>query len=593
MSAKSLKVDVLKLQRESLIKKADELEALTPIAVTTSAWCADLTEDLSGEVGTIEIPGESVHLQIQPGYEDNAEYDEDRDGILNPTITQSPAQAYYNLAMLPGWQKWMPTYRHGTLSNLSGDLCTVTLDQALSSQQDLDVNQSTVLNSVPIDYMECNGAAFSNGDKVLVEFEGQEFTSPKVIGFKDNPQPCGTRILKLTARKLYAPNYLKKYSFYWDVQKDSLATWTKNDGSTGTAVVLDDDVSNWLDTFDEVSETLYSAKETVRVSKYEGFDNDWCGVPYDLSKCDGDTVDESTDQSNTEPVSIPTMGISFNATSTLTGDCQSEYYKDPNYPGDETCDLHLIKNWEYGVYQTFSALHSFAFKDFSGNYYGGSFVYEAQNNTDYVAMFDLSGTRVLDADQAADNYEPATTTMYRYSSSGSEVYTLSFYNPFGVPATGTITLDRDIAFDCDVDDMSTCSSTTGAVVGTVEELNYPGFSELNYLDGVYDPKGFFVSVTQVKLNIGVKSQDYRVSSDMFSCGTVYLCLEPTGTATTWVESLAEHGIYTYKGSASSVSTTNPFTASEKHDELTLRAGILLSQMGSANIWEDLDIEILE
>ena len=46
------------------------------------------------------------------------------------------------------------------------------------------------LSMVPVEYMNCHAAAFADGDEVLVEFSGQDWTSPKVIGFKKNPQTC-------------------------------------------------------------------------------------------------------------------------------------------------------------------------------------------------------------------------------------------------------------------------------------------------------------------------------------------------------------------------------------------------------------------
>jgi len=38
--------------------------------------------------------------------------------------------------------------------------------------------------------MECNGAAFEEGDEVVIEFQGQDWNNPRVIGFKENPKPC-------------------------------------------------------------------------------------------------------------------------------------------------------------------------------------------------------------------------------------------------------------------------------------------------------------------------------------------------------------------------------------------------------------------
>jgi hypothetical protein len=102
----------------------------------------------------------------------------------------TPAAAFYNLAMLPGWQKWKPTYRYGTITAIDGDTATLTLEAVTSTQQSLGVNQTSTLTNVPIEYMSCNGAAFEVGDEVLVKFTGQDWASPKIIGFKDNPVAC-------------------------------------------------------------------------------------------------------------------------------------------------------------------------------------------------------------------------------------------------------------------------------------------------------------------------------------------------------------------------------------------------------------------
>lgn len=186
--AKELK----KLMRASYQKRKDYINDNLPEDPTVSAWCGDLTEDLSGNVGTIEIPGERGIIQIQPGYEGGAAYDTTRDGQLQPAIANTPEGTFYNLAMLPGWQKWMPTYRHGIISNIDtdNDTCDVALDVVESSQQGLAVNQESNLSGIPIEYMSCNSSAFEDGDAVLVKFEGQEWSGAKVVGFKDNPKPC-------------------------------------------------------------------------------------------------------------------------------------------------------------------------------------------------------------------------------------------------------------------------------------------------------------------------------------------------------------------------------------------------------------------
>lgn len=183
--------NVAELKKTALEKRIEYMTANMPDNPTITAWCADLTEDLSGDVGTIEVPGERGQVVIQPGYDDNAVYDANRDGQLAPSLNNTFEGLFYNLAMLPGWQKWKPTYRFGTISNLIGDTCDVVLEPAKSSQQSLDVNQTATLTSVPIEYMTCDGSAFSNGDNVVVEFVDQNWSDPKVIGFKDNPVTCG------------------------------------------------------------------------------------------------------------------------------------------------------------------------------------------------------------------------------------------------------------------------------------------------------------------------------------------------------------------------------------------------------------------
>lgn len=185
--------DVLELKKTSCEKQIEYLQGHMPEDPTVSAWCGDLTEDLSGDVGTIEIPGERSIVQIQPGYDNNAVYNTERDGQLQPAIAGTPAGTFFNLAILPGWQKWFPTYRHGIISNIDADAdtCDVELDVVESSQQGLVVVpfDRNLLN-IPIEYPDCNSGAFGDGDNVLVKFEGQEWSGAKVIGFKDNPKGC-------------------------------------------------------------------------------------------------------------------------------------------------------------------------------------------------------------------------------------------------------------------------------------------------------------------------------------------------------------------------------------------------------------------
>ena len=220
------KINVLTLKQKSKEVRLAYLTDNMPADPVLPAWCTDLTENLTGEVGTIEVPGERGTVMIQPGYEGNASYDAVRDGQLQPAIAATPESAFYNLAMLPGWQKWKPTYRFGTITSLNlaaveggTDYCDVALDAALSSKQSLDVNQATQLLSVPITYMTCNGAAFKIGDEVIVQFTDQDWTKPRVIGFKNNPKSCEECVVFLVGNGI-AP---KSAAVVWDIKKGCVA----------------------------------------------------------------------------------------------------------------------------------------------------------------------------------------------------------------------------------------------------------------------------------------------------------------------------------------------------------------------------------
>jgi len=153
-----------------------------------TAYCADFTEDASGIVATIEMPGEDATVVIAPAGSPPA-----NDGFLIDRALQSPEQAFFNAAILPGWQKYKPTYRRGVITALdeSTDTANVSLYADASSAQGLDVNQTDSLSGVPVRYMTCNAGAFSVGDKCVVEFAGQDWGAPTVIGFVDGPKPCG------------------------------------------------------------------------------------------------------------------------------------------------------------------------------------------------------------------------------------------------------------------------------------------------------------------------------------------------------------------------------------------------------------------
>lgn len=231
----------LKAQRLSASKSLEFLKNNTPDNDIADAWCADLTDGLSGEVGTAEVPGKRGVVQILPGYEDGAAYNADRDGILQPAIAANPFTLYFNLCLFPAWRKWLPTFRHGEIIDLDGsaDTCDVQLDPVVGVQS-INCNQSETLTGIPIIYMDCNSSAFDIGDRVLVEFSGQKWSGAQVIGFETDPQPCEIPEFLFIVLQGYdtsdgyiiAQNYEEdnayQETFYiailWDINKDKPIT---------------------------------------------------------------------------------------------------------------------------------------------------------------------------------------------------------------------------------------------------------------------------------------------------------------------------------------------------------------------------------
>jgi len=182
-----------KLQRVSLKKRLEMLNALEG-AYETVAWCADLTESLSGEIGTAEIARDpDTGILILPGYGDNSPsaYNRDRDGAMQNPLGNTAFQSYLNLCLFPAAQKYAPRYRIGEISAMTGSSCDIQINPISSRVRSIGITPVVTLESVPISYMDCDGTAFSVGDRVLVKFRGAGWGDPQVIGFESNPKSCG------------------------------------------------------------------------------------------------------------------------------------------------------------------------------------------------------------------------------------------------------------------------------------------------------------------------------------------------------------------------------------------------------------------
>lgn len=235
---RALKAEKLAMQKS--IERIDALPALRQI----DAWCADLTEDLSGEVATAEVNAEADQVLVRPGFEGRSVYDPARDGALQPALSGTPASVYYNLAMLPGTQKWRPTYRIGTITAIDYKIgtCSVTLDAAKSSQQSLDINAQTSFADVPVQYMECNATVFQINDRVLVLFAHDPET-PMVVGFESHPLPCCT----CEGQILDAQRYLSDVN-YTDMFGGTVYTEFCPDSLWRVIELVDPDFNNWGET---------------------------------------------------------------------------------------------------------------------------------------------------------------------------------------------------------------------------------------------------------------------------------------------------------------------------------------------------------
>lgn len=181
--------DKLTFERATALERVAFWTNFAPIE-TRDAWCASLKEDKAAgsTVATLDINGESDLIVIAPEARGWAP----SDGVLTAREMMSPEQAFWNAAVLPGWQKFKPTYRWGTVTSISFalDQMNVDLGEANSSAKRLDINQATSLSAVPVTYGTCHSKAFKIGDRVVVQFQGQDWTSPRVIGFLDNPRGC-------------------------------------------------------------------------------------------------------------------------------------------------------------------------------------------------------------------------------------------------------------------------------------------------------------------------------------------------------------------------------------------------------------------
>ncbi len=191
-----LRMAEMKAERVALVKWQAYWSTLS-LQSQRQAWCTTWTQPkISNDsiVGTIEVDADPDLILIAPGGRGWRA----SDGYVYGREIMSPAQAYWNAASLPGLQRHRPTYRWGTVTgiNYGAGTLDVALAPATSSvvNQTLNINDRDTLADVPVTYLQCGVGAFRIDDKVIVQFEGQSWESPRVIGFLDNPRPCDVQL---------------------------------------------------------------------------------------------------------------------------------------------------------------------------------------------------------------------------------------------------------------------------------------------------------------------------------------------------------------------------------------------------------------
>lgn len=186
-------ISILKTKKASLLEEKERLEDAIETE-TKDIWCCDYSNKLTGDVGTIEVTTNSDKPIIVPGHPRGtlSVYDYAKHGILDPLYNAGVPNSLTAFCMEPGWRKWKPFYRTGTLTSKTANTGNVALDSAWSdANRNLGVNQSDTLTNVPIDYMGIGGALFRAGDRVVVRFVDKDWTQPRIIGFVDHPRPPG------------------------------------------------------------------------------------------------------------------------------------------------------------------------------------------------------------------------------------------------------------------------------------------------------------------------------------------------------------------------------------------------------------------
>lgn len=241
-------------------------------------WAVDYTTTLAvgASVGTVEINGEAgkrpvvaatglpdpaipEKIQIVAGGADGV-------GIVTPKPVMTEKEWYTSETFKPGWQKWKPTFRVATITsiNYAQNSCNLALadikstvvktkatydelGQLVTPDEGFDINQTATLEGVHFEYMTCNVTAFAVGDRVVVEFIGQDWNNPVVKGFVEAPRACHMQV-KIRMKKAEAKqdfiDFCLTRQTKWETF-NSLLNQFYSPSNGGSGVIVD--IMNWHD----------------------------------------------------------------------------------------------------------------------------------------------------------------------------------------------------------------------------------------------------------------------------------------------------------------------------------------------------------
>ena len=207
-----VKIMAEKLQRDQRIEELqDEKDRIDGLEF--DVWCCYYNDEIAvgTTVETAEVPGfwknepvnRSATLYAGTSQERTVFYTEyswnirrstsDLSGKLVTSLTMTPASVFFNSAIEPGHLKWKPVCRYGILTEVNrydGSFSLSDNDRNLYKDENLDINETVILENILFEYPSCQGAVFTVGDEVLIRFLGFDRTQARIIGFRREPVKC-------------------------------------------------------------------------------------------------------------------------------------------------------------------------------------------------------------------------------------------------------------------------------------------------------------------------------------------------------------------------------------------------------------------